>query len=120
MSLNHKKNIISESSPDIMAYLIKKLETRQRNLYNYANMINSINTIEDFYYKKKDIFNLFQNLEEELKQASLAIKALMVQNKALSEENINSLNYKKNNKKLLNENNHIKISYNHNFIHISI
>ena len=107
MSLNHKKNIISESSPDIMAYLIKKLETRQRNLYNYANMINSINTIEDFYYKKKDIFNLFQNLEEELKQASLAIKALMVQNKALSEENINSLNYKKNNKKLLNENNYL-------------
>ena len=107
MSLNFKNKIISESSPDIMEYLIKKLETRQRNLYNYANMFNSINSIEEFYIKRKDIFNLFQNLEEELRQASLAIKALMVQNKVLSEENIKSLNIKKNNKKLLNENNYL-------------
>ena len=107
MSLNFKNKIISESSPDIMEYLIKKLETRQRNLYNYANMFNSINSIEEFYLKRKDIFNLFQNLEEELRQASLAIKALMVQNKVLSEENIKSLNIKKNNKKLLNENNYL-------------
>ena len=74
MSLNFKNKIISESSPDIMEHLIKKLETRQRNLYNYANMINSINTIEDFYYKKKDIFNLFQNLKEEFKQAENKVK----------------------------------------------
>ena len=107
MSLNFKNKIISESSPDIMEYLIKKLETRQRNLYNYANMFNSINSIEEFYLKRKDIFNLFQNLEEELRQASLAIKALMVQNKVLSEENIKSLNIKKTNKKLLNENNYL-------------
>ena len=95
MSLNKRNKIISESSPDIMEYLIQKLESRQRNLVSYANLFNSINSIEAFYLKRKDIFNLFQNLEEELRQASLAIKALMVQNKALSEENLQSLNMKK-------------------------
>ena len=107
MSLNKRNEIISESSPDIMEYLIQKLESRQRNLVSYVNLFNSINSIEAFYLKRKDIFNLFQNLEEELRQASLAIKALMVQNKALSEENLQSLNMKKNNAKLLRENNYL-------------
>ena len=107
MSLNNGNNIISESSPDIMEYLIQKLESRQRNLFNYANLFNSINSIEDFYLKRKNIFNLFQNLEEELRQASLAIKALMVQNKALSEENMKCLNIRKNNTKLVKENNYL-------------
>ena len=83
------------------------MESRQRNLFNYANIFNSINSIESFYIKRKDIFNLFQNLEEELRQASLAMKALMVQNKALSEENAKILNIKKNYNKLLNENNYL-------------
>ena len=107
MSLNYRNNIISQTSPDIMEYLIQKLECRQRNLFNYANIFNSIDSIESFYLKKKDFFNLFQNLEEELRQASLAIKALMVQNKALSEENIQCLNIKKNNSKLVKENNYL-------------
>ena len=107
MSLNKRNKIISESSPDIMEYLIQKLESRQRNLVSYVNLFNSINSIEAFYLKKKDIFNLFQNLEEEFRQASLAIKALMVQNKALSEENLQFLNIKKNNDKLLRENNYL-------------
>ena len=90
-----------------MEYLIKKLESRQRNLNGYANMFNSINSIEDFYLKRKDFFNLFQNLEEELRQASLAIKALMIQNKALSEETIQFSDAKKNLAKMLKENNYL-------------
>ena len=107
MSFDIRNNVICDSNHDIMEYLIKKLESRQRNLSGYANMFNSINSIEAFYLKRKDIFNLFQNLEEEFRQASLAIKALMVQNKALSEENLQFLNIKKNNAKLLRENNYL-------------
>ena len=107
MSFDIKNNIICESNIDIINYLIQKLESSQRNLFNYANIFNSINSIESFYIKRKDIFNLFQNLEEELRQASLAMKALMVQNKALSEENAKILNIKKNYNKLLNENNYL-------------
>ena len=42
MSLNKRNKIISESSPDIMEYLIQKLESRQRNLVSYVNLFNSI------------------------------------------------------------------------------
>ena len=107
MSLDYRNNIICESNADIMQYLILKLESRRKNLNCYAQTINSINSIETFYLKKKDIFNLFQNLEEELRQASLAIKALMVQNKALSEEKSQIFNIKQNYAKLLNENNYL-------------
>ena len=105
MSLDIRNNVICDSSHDIMEYLIKKLESRQRNLNGYANLFNSINSIEDFYLRRKDLFNLFQNLEEELRQASLAIKALMIQNKALSEESIQFKDNKINFFKILIENN---------------
>ena len=100
-------NVICDSNHDIMEYLIKKLESRQRNLNGYTNLFNSIDSIEAFYLKRKDIFNLFQNLKEELRQASLAIKALMIQNKALSEEKIQFLDNKTNFAKILKENNYL-------------
>ncbi len=81
-----RNDIICNSNPDIMEYLILKLESRQRNLAKYANIFNEIDSIESFYLKRQDIFNLFQNLEEEIRQTALAIKALLVQNKALSHE----------------------------------
>ena len=107
MSFDIKNNIICDSSHDIMLYLIQKLECRQKNLNNYANLFNSINSIEAFYLRRKDMINLFQNLEEELHQASLAIKALLIQNKALSEEKTQCLNIKQDYSKLLKENNYL-------------
>ena len=107
MSFDIKNNIICDSNHDIMLYLIQKLECRQKNLNNYANIFNSINSIESFYLKRKDMIILFQNLEEELRQASLAIKALLIQNKALSEEKTQCLNIKQDYSKLLKENNYL-------------
>ena len=34
MSLNFKNKIISESSPDIMEYLIRKLESKEKDVQN--------------------------------------------------------------------------------------
>ena len=45
MSFDIRNNVICDSNHDIMEYLIKKLESRQRNLSGYANMFNSINSI---------------------------------------------------------------------------
>ena len=107
MSSEFCNNIICNSNPDIMEYLIQKLESRKNNLSKYANIINSIDSFESFYQRKKDIFLLFKNLEEELHQASLAIKALVVQNKALSKETSNTIISEKNYNKLLQENNYL-------------
>ena len=114
MSNEFSNDIICISNPDIMEYLIQKLESRKKNLCKYANLINSIDSFESFYQRKTDIFLLFKNLEEELKQASLAIKALVVQNKALSKETTNTIINEKNYNKLLQENNYL-LKENHNY-----
>jgi len=114
MSSLLRNDIICNSSPDIMEYLIQKLESRQRNLSNYANFFNSINSFESFYQKKHDIFNLFRNLEEELHQAALAIKALLVQNKSLALESIGNKGIQRNYNKLIQENNYLLLE-NNNF-----
>lgn len=107
MTSDFRNDIICNSNSDIMEYLIQKLESRRKNITKYANIINLIDSFESFYQRKKDIFLLFSNLEEELHQASLAIKALVVQNKALSKENTNIIINENNYNKLLKENNYL-------------
>ena len=94
MSSEIKYNINSNSTQEIMGYLIKKLESRKRNLSKYVNIFNSIDSMEIFNQKRNEIFNLFKNLEEELHQSALAIKALMIQNNALSHGSIETSSMK--------------------------
>ena len=114
MSSERGNNIISKSNIEIMEYLIQKLESRERNLSKYSNIFNTIDSFDSFHQKKKDIFILFKNLEEELHQAAFAIKALMNQNKAISQENLSNKILKNNYNKLLKENNYLLIE-NNNF-----
>ena len=112
MSSEIKNDIISNSNTDIMEYLIQKLESRQRNLSKCANIFNTIDSYETFYQKRKEIFILFKNLEEEIHQAAMAIKALMAQNKALSQNSLDTTSIQKNYNKLLQENNYLLIENN--------
>ena len=112
MSYDLRNDIISNSNSDIMEYLVQKLESRERNLSKCANFFNAIDSFETFYQKRKDIINLFKSLEEEMHQAALAIKALLVQNKALSKENVDSKVNQRDYNKLLQENNYLLIENN--------
>jgi flagellar biosynthesis GTPase FlhF len=114
MSIERGNNIISKSNIEIMEYLIQKLESRERNLSKYSNIFSEIDSFDSFHQKRKDIFILFKNLEEELHQAAFAIKALMNQNKAISQENLSNKILKNNYNKLLQENNYLLIE-NNNF-----
>jgi len=107
-----RNDIISNSNSDIMEYLVQKLESRERNLSKCANFFNTIDSFETFYQKRKDIFNLFKSLEEEMHQAALAIKALLVQNKALYKENGDTKVNLREYNKLLQENNYLLIENN--------
>ena len=101
---NEPLKTISKNSTNIMNYLVRKLESREKKVKKTYQIFNSINSFEDFYYNKKNIMNTFLELEEDLKQASCAIKALLTENKALTlgieskEENI---------KNLINDNNYL-------------
>ena len=112
MSYDLRNDIISNSNSDIMEYLVQKLESRERKLSKCANFFNAIDSFEAFYQKRKDIFNLFKSLEEEIHQAALAIKALLVQNKALSKENVDSKVNQRDYNKLIQENNYLLIENN--------
>ena len=91
-NINNKKNNISnncnnnktnDSNLDVMNYLIQKLEFRQKKIIKFKNLFKELDSFESFYSQRKEIYLLLNNLEEDLKQASYAIKALLLQNKSL-------------------------------------
>ena len=105
---NNKKNNIKEnnsnnvndSNLEVMDYLVQKLEFRQKKITKFKNFFKELDSFESFYSQRNDIYLLLNNLEEDLKQASYAIKALLLQNKSL----LNDINSKVlENKNLSNE-----------------
>ena len=77
---------INDKTYQVMTYLISKLESRHRNIHKYIGLINSASSYEAFIYKKNNIVSLLNELEKDLIQASVAIKALLVQKTVLSNE----------------------------------
>ena len=105
---NNKKNNIkannsnnmNDSNLEVMDYLVQKLEFRQKKITKFKNLFKELDSFESFYSQRNDIYLLLNNLEEDLKQASYAIKALLLQNKSL----LNDINSKVlENKNLSNE-----------------
>jgi len=81
---NHNNNNnTNDSNLDVMNYLIQKLEFRQKKIIKFKNLFKELDSFESFYSQRKEIYLLLNNLEEDLKQASYAIKALLLQNKSL-------------------------------------
>ena len=89
-----------DSNLEIMSYLIQKLEFRQKKVIKFKNLFKELDSFESFYSQRKEIYLLLNSLEEDLKQAAYAIKALLLQNKSL----LNDINIKVyENKNLSNE-----------------
>ena len=101
---------------EVMNYLIQKLDFRQKKIIKFKNLFKELDSFESFYSQRKEIYLLFNNLEEDLKQASFAIKALYIQNKALLKDISNRVNENKNlNNKLnfiIGENENLKMKLN--------
>ena len=113
---NIGKNVPPEISLEVMNYLIQKLESRQKKVFKFKEIFKELDSFETFYSQRKEIYLLLNNLEEDLKQASFAIKALYIQNKALLKDISNRVNENKNlNNKLnfiLGENENLKMKLN--------
>ena len=83
---------VNDKTYQVMDYLISKLESRYKNIHKYVGLINSVNSYDSFIYQKNNILSLFNELEKDLLQASVAIKALLVQKTKLSNEiNMNKI-----------------------------
>ena len=113
---NSDKNVPPEISMEVMNYLIQKLESRQKKVFKFKAIFKELDSFESFYSQRKEIYLLLNNLEEDLKQASFAIKALYIQNKALLKDISNRVNENKNMTNKLNfivgENENLKMKLN--------
>lgn len=84
MNSSMNSSTISQSNCSIMEYLIQKLESRSRRISKQKSLFSSFASYETILSQKKELLTLFTDLEDDLKQASYAIKALLNENKALS------------------------------------
>ena len=113
---NASNNVPPEISMEVMNYLIQKLESRQKKVFKFKSIFKELDSFESFYSQRKEIYLLLNNLEEDLKQASFAIKALYIQNKALLKDISNRINENKNMTNKLNfivgENENLKMKLN--------
>ena len=106
----NNNNNTNDSNLDVMNYLIQKLDFRQKKIIKFKNLFKELDSFESFYSQRKEIYLLLNNLEEDLKQASFAIKALMLQNKSL----IKDINTKLSENKILSNKLNLTIGENQN------
>ena len=114
---NNKNNDnTNNSSLEVMKYLIQKLEARQKKVLKFKNLFKELDSFESFYSQRKEIYLLLNDLEEDLKQATFAIKALTMQNQALVKDINIKINENKNLTNQLNftlgENENLKLKLN--------
>jgi len=70
----------------LMEYLVNKLEARIKSLPKARSAIANISNIQELVENKKDIIRDFFDIEDDFKQGINAIKALIVQNRDLTEQ----------------------------------
>ena len=113
---NKNTNEINDTNLEVMNYLIQKLESRKKKIIKFKNLFRELDSFESFYFHRKEIYILLNDLEEDLKQSSFAIKALVLQNKALLKEINIKINEKKTISNQLNftlgENQNLKLKLN--------
>ena len=113
---NKNTNEINDTNLEVMQYLIQKLESRHKKIIKFKNIFRELDSFESFYFQRKEIYILLNDLEEDLKQSSFAIKALVMQNKALLKEINIKINEKKTISNQLNftlgENQNLKLQLN--------
>ena len=80
---NNNESNKTDSNLEVMDYLMQKLDFRQKKIIKFKNLFKELDSFESFFAQRKEIYLLLNNLEEDLKQASYAIKALLLQNKSL-------------------------------------
>ena len=109
-----EKPIFSISNINIMEYLIKKLESKEKKIKKINEMTKEKYSKDIFLKYNNEIIQLFNELDKDLNQAICALKALLTENKELS-KSYDKFEYH-NNSKLNNLNNVIENSINYHYL----
>ena len=109
-----EKPIFSISNINIMEYLIRKLESKEKKIKK-INEMKKEKYSKDFFLKyNNEIIQLFNELEKDLNQAICTLKALLTEKNTLS-KSYDKFEYH-NNSKLNNLNNVIENSINYHYL----
>ena len=77
---------ISTSNATLIEYLIQKLNSRCCSVEKNKNVFEMLYSYETFVLQKKKLLNLLEEINEDMKQAAFAMKALLNENKGLHQE----------------------------------
>jgi len=113
MLINSQNDAYDYSFIEVMQYLTNKLESRYNSILKFKKLIDTSDSPNSLFSLRKDLKQLFSDLQEDFRQGIYAIKALTTHNKSI----INELKMKnKENKKIteqlnsiLSENKNLKI-----------
>jgi hypothetical protein len=76
----------SQTNSNLMDYLISKIENRIITMQITRTAVNNIFDLKDLMENKKNMIKHFYEIEDDLKQVTNAIKALIAQNKDYSDQ----------------------------------
>ncbi len=74
------------SKQDLIENILVKLDLRLKSVQEIQININNINNLEEVRNTKKDLNKFFFEVEDEIRQSIQIIKALLIQNKDISEQ----------------------------------
>ena len=86
MSINSQNNAYDYSFIEVMQYLTNKLESRYNSILKFKKLIDTSDSPNSFFSLRKDLKQLFSDLQEDFRQGIFAIKALIAHNRSIINE----------------------------------
>ena len=86
MSINSQNDAYDYSFIEVMQYLTNKLESRYNSILKFKKLIDTSDSPNSFFSLRKDLKQLFFDLQEDFRQGIFAIKALIAHNRSIINE----------------------------------
>ena len=84
--MNNQNDAYDYSFVEVMQYLTNKLESRYNSILKSKKLIDTSDTPNSLFSLRKDLKQLFSDLQEDFRQGIFAIKALITHNKRIINE----------------------------------
>ena len=86
MSIYSQNDAYDYSFIEVMQYLTNKLESRYNSILKFKKLIDTSDSPNSFFSLRKDLKQLFSDLQEDFRQGIFAIKALIAHNRSIINE----------------------------------
>ena len=86
MSINSQNDAYDYSFIEVMQYLTNKLESRYNSILKFKKLIDTSDSPNSLFSLRKDLKQLFSDLQEDFRQGIFAIKALIAHNRSIINE----------------------------------